>query len=403
MIRLLPFTYAARNLGRNGPRLILAVSGSFAVALLAMAGAGFVRGMEAALRASGLERNVMLLGAGSEESVERSEISQATSGVIAASLPGVAVHDRQPLASAEVNVALTVQAERGGDARAEDRERTGLVRGVTRTAFLVHPQVRLVAGRAPEAGSDEVILGTSAARVAGLAPEVVRTSLQDDGTGGPAVLVDGRTRRVVGMFAAPGTVMDGETWMPLTDTLVLTQRETVSAVIVTLAPQAEPADIEAFAQRRIDLELTAIREPDYYASQGAFYRPVRVMVLASAVLVAVGALLGGLNTLYAAFASRVRELGMLQVLGFTRGAIAVSLLQESVILAMSGTLIAVGMAIAFLDGISIHFSMGTFGLRIDERVVAIGLGAGLLVGVVGCVLPALRCLRMPLPSALKSD
>ena len=407
MTRFIPITYAARNLGRSPMRLALSVGGACAVALLAMAGAGFALGMESALRASGHERNVILLGAGSEESVERSEIAQATPGVVAASIRGIAALDGRPLASPEVNVALTVDAAAAGApdaaARPDAKERTGLVRGIAPAAFLVHPQVRMVAGRAPEPGNDEAILGTSAARAAGLDPSRVARELRNDGGGGPQLLVDGRPRRVVGLFAAPGTVMDGEAWLPIGDVLVMTQRDTVSAVIVALAPDAVPADVDEFAQRRIDLELSAIHEPAYYASQGAFYRPVRVMVLASAALVAAGALLGGLNTMYAAFASRVRELGMLQVLGFTRTAVVASLLQESIIAAMAGALLAVVLAIAALDGVAIHFSMGTFGIRIDERVVALGLGAGLLVGVAGCVIPAVRCLRLPLPAALKSD
>jgi putative ABC transport system permease protein len=197
--------------------------------------------------------------------------------------------------------------------------------------------------------------------------------------------------------------MDGEAWMPLTDALVLTQRDTISAVIVTLEPGTSPSDVTDFAQRRIDLELSAIPEPTYYASQSAFYRPVRIMVLASAALVAAGALLGGLNTMYAAFASRIRELAMLQVLGFARSAVVASLLQESVIASLSGALVAVAVALFALDGIALRFSMGTFGIRIDETVVAIGLAAGLLVGIAGCVMPAIRCLRLPLPAALKSD
>jgi putative ABC transport system permease protein len=401
---MLPFTYAARNLGRSPVRLALSVGGACAVALLAMAGAGFALGMESALRASGHPRNVILLGAGSEESVERSEIPQATAGVVAASLRGLAQFDGRPLASPEVNVALTVEAEGAATAPgAGSKDRTGLVRGITPAAFLVHPQARMTAGRAPEPGGDEAILGTSAVRGAGLDPAEVAAALRDDGTGGPSVLVDGRPVRVVGMFSAPGTVMDGEAWLPLGDVLVMTQRDTVSAVVVALATGAVPADVQEFAQRRIDLEISAIPEPAYYATQAAFYRPVRVMVLASAALVAAGAMLGGLNTMYAAFAGRVRELGMLQVLGFTRIAIVASLLQEAVIAAMAGALLAVAIAIGLLDGVAIRFSMGTFGIRIDEGVVAIGLGAGLLVGAAGCVVPAIRCLRLPLPAALKSD
>ncbi len=223
------------------------------------------------------------------------------------------------------------------------------------------------------------------------------------GGNGPQVTIDARVLRVVGLFEAPGTVMDGEVWMPLTDVLVLTQRETVSAVVLALRPGAEAADVDDFAQRRIDLELSAIPELDYYAAQSAFYRPVRVMVLASAVLVAAGALMGGLNTMYAAFAGRVRELGMLQVLGYTRGAVVCSLLQESLLASLSGALVAVAAALLFVDGISIQFSMGTFGIAIDERVVALGFAAGVLVGVAGCIVPAVRCLRLPIPAALKSE
>ena len=405
MLRLLPISYAARNLGRSPSRLMLSVGGAALVAILSMAGAGFAIGMASALRASGHERNVVLLGAGSEESVERSEISQSSAGVVAASLNGIATFDGRPLASPEINVALavTLRPNESAAPSADAAEHIGLVRGMTPTAFIVHPQARLVAGRAPQPGANEVALGASAARSAGINPDALATMLTDTGSGGPEVIVDTRPFRVVGLIRAPGTVIDGETWMPLSDALVLTQRDTISAVIITLSPDASASDVTDFAQRRIDLELSAISEPAYYASQSAFYRPVRIMVLASAVLVALGALLGGLNTMYAAFASRVREIGMLQVLGFTRKAVAASLLQESLIASMTGALIAVVLAILFLDGIAIQFSMGTFGIKIDEFVVAIGLATGVFVGVAGCVVPAIRCLRLPLPSALKSD
>lgn len=406
MLKLLPISYAARNLGRSPSRLILSIGGAALVAILSMAGAGFAVGMASALRASGHERNVVLLGAGSEESVERSEISQSSAGVVAASIKGIATFDGRPLASPEINVALLVML-RSGDGvirpSTDAADHIGLVRGITPSAFIVHPQARLVAGRAPQPGANEVALGTSAARAAGIDPKTLASMLTDSGKGGPEVIVDTRPFRVVGLIHAPGTVMDGETWMPLSDVLVLTQRETISAVIVTLAPDASASDVLDFAQRRIDLELSAISEPAYYASQSAFYRPVRIMVLASAVLVALGALLGGLNTMYAAFASRVREIGMLQVLGFTRKAVVTSLLQESLIASMTGALIAVVLAVVLLDGVAIQFSMGTFGIKIDEFVVAIGLATGLFVGAAGCVVPAIRCLRLPLPAALKSD
>ena len=176
-MRLLPLTYAARNLGRSPARLAMSVGGAFLVSLLAMGGMAFVLGMDGALRASGHPRNVVLLGAGSEESAERSEIAASTPGVVVASLRGIATIDGMPLASPEVNVALTVDARPGAGG---GKPTTGLVRGITPAAFLVHPQVRMVAGRAPEAGSDEVALGRSAARAAGLDPDVVARDLADE-------------------------------------------------------------------------------------------------------------------------------------------------------------------------------------------------------------------------------
>lgn len=392
---------------------MLSVGGAALVVLLVMAGAGFARGMDRALRSSGTPGNVVLLGAGSEESLERSEISAGTAGVIGASLEGIRTLGGQALVSSEIHVPLPMRVLRPGEqpadtirAAEDDGKRSSrdlaIVRGITPAAFLVHPQVRMLSGRAPQPGANEAILGRSAIRRAGLDEQAMQRALEETGVGA-TVLLDARQLRVVGTFEAPATVLDGEMWMPLTDLLVLTQRETVSAVIVALAPGADPADVDAFAQRRIDLELSAIEEPAYYAAQSALYRPVRVLVLASAALVGLGALLGGLNTMYAAFASRVREIGTLQCLGYTRGAIVVSMLQESLLAAMSGALIAVGVALIALDGISIEFSMGTFGIVMDEQVVALGLAAGALVGVAGSIAPAVRCLSLPLPTALKSE
>ena len=407
-MKLIPLHYATRNLGRSPPRLALSVGGALLVALLLMAGAGFAQGMDQALQARGHERTVLLLGAGSEESLARSEIPRSVAESVGASAAGVGSWDGRLLASPEIHVALPLGDATANDADAEAESRTGIIRGITPMAFLLHPQVRLSAGRAPDSGSNEVIIGASAARAAGLDPTAVSGALEEREPSRrdarpPAITVDGRSMRIVGLFQAPGTVLDGEIWMPIDDLLVLTKRETVSGVIVGLAPGASPSDIDLFAQRRIDLELSAIHEPAYYAAQSAFYRPVRILVLVSAALVAAGALIGGLNTLYAAFATRIRELAMLQVLGFSRAAVVISMMQESLIASLSGALVAVVIAMLFVDGIAVRFSMGVFGIRIDDRVIALGILSGIVVGIVGAIAPAVRCLSTPLPSALKSD
>ena len=82
-MRTLPFEYAARNLARTPVRTMLALLGSTIVLSLLLGVVGFVRGMSASLAGSG-DDNILFIGAGSEESVERSEIPSRAPGIVAA-------------------------------------------------------------------------------------------------------------------------------------------------------------------------------------------------------------------------------------------------------------------------------------------------------------------------------
>ena len=82
-MRQLPFEYAARNLGRSPVRSLLSIGGSTLVVLLVLASAAFVTGMKRSLHVTGAERNVIILGAGSEESIERSEVDVRTATIAA--------------------------------------------------------------------------------------------------------------------------------------------------------------------------------------------------------------------------------------------------------------------------------------------------------------------------------
>ena len=79
-----------------------------------------------------------------------------------------------------------------------------------------------------------------------------------------------------------------------------------------------------------------------------------------------------------------------------------SLMEESLFASAVGTVIGVALGLAFLDGVAVRFSMGAFELMLDGPVVLAGVGAGLGVGLVGAIPPAVRCLRLPIPEALKS-
>jgi putative ABC transport system permease protein len=389
-IRQLPLDYALRNLARSRTRLAATLLGSVLVVLLVLAAAGFVRGMHLTLSEHrSLHDNIILLGTGSEESVERSQIDAGVTGQAAASIPGIRSEHGVLFVSPEIHAALPVRTDRD-----DPIERQAVIRGVRPVALLVHPQVEITDGRAPIAGKDEIMVGALAGARLGLPPGRLAP--------GQTLWFDNRAWTISGRFTAPNTVMDAEVWMPLTDLQIATKREnTLSCVIIT-PETATFVDADLFAKSRLDLEITAMRESDYYASIGAFFRPIRIMIIITAALIAMGGVLGGLNTMYASFAGRVREVGMLQSLGYTRLAIIASLAEESVFIAACGALLACVIALLMLDGLAVRFSMGAFALTIDPPVLLTGLAAGLGVGLIGAIPPAVRCLRLPIAAALRS-
>jgi ABC-type lipoprotein release transport system permease subunit len=382
---MLPLSYALRNLFRDKSRLFQTVGGSALVVMLVMAAAALNDGMKQVLSASGSPRNAILLGAGSEESMQRSEVSAQLSGIAEATIRGVSKVMGRPAATAEIHYMSALQTESGEKGQ-------GLFRGVTPAALLVHPEVRLTEGNFPRAG--EVMVGKLAWRKLGFSESDLKI--------GKKVLLDRSEMKISGIFAAPGTVMESEIWTVIGDIRMLAQRETVSAVVLRMDTPEDFSEVDLFAQQRLDLELSALRESDYYAALGDFYKPIRMMTWLTAGLVAAGAIFGGLNTLYAAFASRIRELATLQAIGFGRLAIFFSLVQESLVACLAGTLLASAFALWLLDGITIPFSIGAFTIGITPGVAVVGLVTGILLGILGSIPPAIRCLTPALPKALRS-
>lgn len=383
-IRLLPFAYATRNLLRDIPRLLQKIGGSGVVVFLVLAAGAFNEGMKSVLRASGSANNVILLSAGSEESVERGEVDvQAES--LAAGIRGVETRLGQPAVSGEVHFMGKLITRDSGEQQA-------LLRGITPAAFEVHREVRILEGDFPASG--EVLVGRLAHHMLGLAADELRPGVDFD--------FEGQNFVVSGIFEAPGTVMESEIWFDRNDLMTLTQRESLSCVILRLDDPEAFSSVDLFAKQRLDLELSAIREVDYYSQLSGFFAPIRAMTWVTAGLIAAGAIFGGFNLLYAAFASRIRELATLQAIGFRRVAVFISLVQESLLATLSGTLLAAFAAVFLLEGQAVHFSIGTFSLELSSTVISAGILMGLLLGVLGAVPPAIRCLGAPLPNTLRS-
>jgi putative ABC transport system permease protein len=257
--------------------------------------------------------------------------------------------------------------------------------------LLVHPEVRLIAGRFPRSG--EIMAGRMAWRSLRLPENAL--------AGGTGARLENTGVVVSGVVAAPGTVMESEIWMPIGDARALAGRDSLSCLTLRMATPEGVDDADLFTKQRLDLEMTAIRESDYYDRLNRFFQPIRVMTWITAMLIAAGAVFGGLNTLHAAFAQRVRETATLQAIGFGRLALLAGFIQESLLACLLGTLAGLAAALLALDGFSVAFAIGSFTMRVTPAVAGLGLATGCALGLLGAVPAAARCLLPPLPAALR--
>jgi ABC-type lipoprotein release transport system permease subunit len=271
----------------------------------------------------------------------------------------------------------------------------GLVRGVTPEALLVRRQVEISEGTWP--GLGEVLVGRLAATKLGVSADELAVGRQ--------IAMEGRSWIVSGVFSAGGSVFESEVWCRLDELQQALKRDdlSISLVALTLAPGADPADVDVFCrEREYDLKLAAQPEVRYYESLRRDYLAVRLLAWTIVVLVASAGVFAGLNTMYGAALGRIREFATLQTIGFSRRAILASLLQEGLLLAAAASLLATLLALTLVNGAAVRFTMGAFVLQIDNVAVLIGCGAGILVGVIGAVPPAIRTLRVAVVDALKA-
>ncbi len=242
---MLPLSYASRNLLRSPGRLLQMVFGSALVVALMCLAAAFDTGMARGLAASGDAHNVIILGAGSEDSVERSEVSAAVPGIIAASISGLVQVAGRPAVSPEVVYNGLLAPTGHAPVRA-------LLRGVTPMALSVHRGVRLTDGHLP--GPGEVLVGVRAATLLGCEESALAL--------GRTLRFEGRDLTISGRFVAPGSVLEAELWLDLTELMTATKRTTLSGVVVRLGT-ADLGAVELFCAARLDLELSALREDAY--------------------------------------------------------------------------------------------------------------------------------------------
>jgi ABC-type antimicrobial peptide transport system permease subunit len=379
---------------RRPLRTLLTALGLMLVVFLVLLVCGFLRGLDAALQQSGDEQVAMIHNIAAADNLENSSISDQVPTLLRAELASVILQQSGVAAmSPELVIATSLDhgQEGGGDALA-------LLRGVRPEVFLVRRRAYIVAGRFPKQG--ELLVGRLAATKMGRAPEELEI--------GKSVTIERKTWTISGHFAAPGTLLEAELWCPLDDLkLQMNRPNDLSLVALRRDPrgarQQQRDDLTYFCGfRHRDLELMASAEVDYYGSLSKHFRPMQALAWLMVVLISSAGACGAINTMYAAVAGRVREFGALQAIGFGRTAIAMSLVQESILLAALATLAATGLAIASLQGAAVRFSMGAFSMQIDQQVLLFGCGAGVGLGLIGAVPPGYRAFRLGIAEALKA-
>ena len=218
---------------------------------------------------------------------------------------------------------------------------------------------------------------------------------------GKSIYFEGKDWTVSGTFEAPGTTFEAELWAPLDDLMIQTKRDSLTCVVARLTSPDAFSDVDLFTKMRLDLELAAVKETAYYGALAAFFKPMQMLGWIMAALITASGLFGGLNTMIAAISSRSKELACLETIGYSRRAIVVALLQESMLQVGAGSLIAAGLALGILSGRSVRVTMGALALDVSGMVLAAGFAAGLILAVFGTLIPAAKLVRKPLIELLR--
>ncbi len=357
------------------------------VALLSMA-AGF----EATLASTGRADRVIMLRGGATD--ELGSVIYKAQGDAVRDAAGIKKgDDGQPLVLLEVYL-LTEVVKIGGEGS------NVVVRGTDPNVLKVRNEARLIAGRMFEPGTREVIVGRGA-------------QSEFEGLGlGKAVDVRDGGWTIVGVFETGGDTHESELWADRA-TLQSAARRLAYTTVTAVLEDASPAGFTAFKDRLTTdprLNLQVQREPDYYKSRSVgLSQFINGLGYTVAVIMAIGALFGALNTMYAAISTRTVEIGTLRAIGFGGVPVVISILIEALLLALAGSLLGAGLAYLFFNGYTVStlniqtFSQTAFAFQVTPQVLTQGVIWAVAIGFIGGLFPALRAARLPVTEALRAQ
>ena len=271
------------------------------------------------------------------------------------------------------------------------------VRGVSQSAFALRPEMRLVEGRLPVSGLNELLAGRAAqARFGNL--EV-----------GARIRVNNTEWAVVGAFTSDGDAHEAELLADAEAMLSAYRRTTFNSVTVQLTDASAFTAFNRAVTSDPTLTVTASPESTYYQRHSqAFSRVLAMIANVVGTIMAIGAVFAALNSMYAVVSARTLEIATLRAIGFGASAVVVSVIVEALVLALIGALAGAALAWLFFNGHTVSTVGGAgipnviFHLRIGGGLVIVGIVWACLVGLIGGLLPAIRAARVPVATALRA-
>lgn len=346
-------------------------------------------GFRAAMSVSGTNDVAIVLRGGADSEMS-SGLSREETRLIA-DAPGIVRGDDGALASAELFVMMNLpKRSTGTDANVP-------LRGVQKAAMDIRSGFTIVEGRPFELGRNEVIAGIGASRAfKGL----------DIGN---KLRVGANEWEVVGIFTGGGGSAESEIW---TDAAVLqpayNRGDTFQTVFAKLTSPDSFTEFKDALTANPQLKVKPMLQSQYLADKStvltSIIRSVGVLITT---LMALGALFGALNTMYSAVAARTREIATLRALGFGSGPIILSVMFESLVLAVIGGAIGAAAAYFAFNGFEAStinfqtFSQVAFAFAVTPQLLITSIIWVAIIGLLGGLFPAIRAARLPIATALR--
>ncbi len=383
----IPLAYNLRNLFARKVSTILTALGIGLVSWVFIFTLALAGGFQSALQKTGSHENAIVIRSGS--TAELTSIIARDAAAAIESQPEIArATDGTPLATHELVVLWNLERKNGTPANV-------VVRGVTAKSLALRSKVRLVEGRMFRPGLEEVVVGRLAnARIAHCAV-------------GDQIKLAGRQWSIVGVFDAGGTSFDSEIWGDVELFMPVFDRPVYQSVTFRLDDPSHFGAIQKRLEADPRMSVQVKHEDEFYSAQSATLAALlRGLGLFVTLIMALGAVFGALNTMYAAVGSRTKDIGTLLALGFSRGAILTSFLIESVLLATLGGILGCLLALP-VNGMTsstmnfASFSEIAFRFQVTPSMLLSGMIFAAVMGALGGWFPSRNAARRVIVEALR--